>query len=167
MLTTDGNHLFAGKESGQVERCNAQISLKGHSKLQARLAKGLAKQRNAAKKTNACETAGKMEDADSKIDAGTIAAADEKEDQDVSEAVEGIGDNKNGAQQGMHNLAAALVASGELELAKALFLRLFCMADELPCLAANGLLVEINFVRDLIRRELERAGASSLLDASA
>ena len=82
MLTTDANHLFAGKESGQVERCNGKSRSRDTPNCgKARQRPGEAKE--CAKNTNACETARKDEDADSKIDAGTI-AADEKEDQDVS-----------------------------------------------------------------------------------
>ena len=53
-----------------------------------------------------------------------------------------------------HDLAAALVANGETEMAKGLYKQQFCIVDELPCLAASGLLVEINFVRELIVKKL-------------
>ena len=57
---------------------------------------------------------------------------------------------KNGTTQGMHELAAVLIAKGEYDIAKTIYQQLFCSTDVLPALASVGLLVEITFVRELL-----------------
>ena len=159
MLTTDGNKHFAsvreGKE-GKEERATHQISLKSLPKLKVKIAQVLKKAKKDKDKKDKEEAAEKQRGAA----AGDAPPPEDKEegegeeaDEDAAAAVDGIG-GKKGTSQGMHDLAAALVANGEQEMAKGLYKQQFCIVDELPCLAASGLLVEINFVRDLILREL-------------
>ena len=63
-----------------------------------------------------------------------------------------LGDpKKKGTTQGLHELAAAIVSHGDLELAKGLFRHQFCCTDALPDLASRGLLVEVSFVRELLQ----------------
>ena len=76
--------------------------------------------------------------------------------------------NKNGRDKnvnGMHDLAAALVARAEAsgdkkdaELVEGVYRQQFCVTDMLPQLATYGLLVEINAVREVVLSAMSSAG---------
>ena len=51
---------------------------------------------------------------------------------------------------GMHDLAAAFVASGDLAMVRHVYLRCIAAVDELPVVASHGLLTEITFPRKLL-----------------
>ena len=104
-----------------------QISLKNFGKLAASLEKTISK----SNLSGDGEGGGVVSDE---------AAAAAIEDADIDK----------GTTQGMHALAAAIIARGDLKLAKALYRLYFCIVDSLPMLAANGLLVEITFVSQLL-----------------
>ena len=65
-----------------------------------------------------------------------------------------LGDSsaKLATTKGMHEMAAAIVGGGDVDLARGLYRHLFCCTDVLPELASHGLLVEITFVRELLLR---------------
>ena len=157
MLTTDGNRHFASikEKDGKEEKETHQISLKSLPKLKVKVAEVLKKAKKEKEKKDKKEAAEKRakggDDAPLPVE-DDLGEGDEGDDE-AAAAVDGIG-GKKGTSQGMHDLAAALVANGETEMAKGLYKQQFCIVDELPCLAASGLLVEINFVRDLIVKEL-------------
>ena len=162
MLTVDANSLFeAGVKEGD-EVSKGQISLKGMAKLQTRLVKLFAKfkKEKEEKERQEGQKAQKVAEDGGSRGTATVAAeaaaaeseADGEEDEDDGGAAAALeeADSKKGTSQGMHHLAAALVSLGESEMARKLFQQQFAVVDMLPCLAANGLLVEINQVRDLI-----------------
>lgn len=82
-------------------------------------------------------------------------------DEEDAELTAALGDvRKQGTTQGMHELAAGLVARGDLDVAKGLYRQQFVCADVLPELASHGLLVEIPHVRELLLQE--RGGDAAL-----
>lgn len=123
-----------------------QISLKTLPKLNAHLEKLLSREEQEKRKREA------------KAKAATAATkgdvADPEDVEAASSAAQQLGDpKKQGTTQGLHELAAALVGRGNLELARGLFKQQFCSVDVLPELASRGMLVEITAVRDLLLRE--------------
>ena len=140
MLTTNVTQAFAGKASNEA---GGQISLKSMPKLKECLISILERSRKKDKRAT--------EKAEREKAQGTGVEAEDglDEDDDVADAMEEA-KFKKGTSQGMHDIAAALVSAGEYEMAKNLYKSQFCLVDTLPCIASEGLLVEIKFVRDLI-----------------
>ena len=126
-----------------------QISLKGLPRLARTLEKAMSK----------------TADQQTKVRRGTDGDDEPGEGGDEKAAdIAGLAADKagKGKVNGMHELAAAVVQRAastgdekDFKFVESLYRMQFCVTDMLPPLASHGLLVEINFVRDLIRRELQ------------